>query len=335
MISYKVLRSQTFHIDDFRIVPIRKEDRYKIMRWRNEQIYHLRQAKPLSKKDQDLYFETVVENLFAQEKPDQILFSFLKEEELIGYGGLVHINWRDKNAEISFIMDTELEVDYFIDNWVIFLQLIERVAFNDLDLHKIFTYAFDIRPKLYTALEKAGFGLEAELKEHCFFEEKFINVKIHSKRNTGLELRKVAKSDLETTFNWAINPSIRAFSFNSTPISFEEHVSWFLSKVRSEDCVFYILEVNGIPAGSIRFDVENGSRAKISYLIDPNFTGKGMGTAILDKGMKKLKKERPNLQILYGWVLQENKASKKIFEKLLFKESLKNGSKIKYEKEII
>ena len=76
------------------------------MRWRNEQMYHLRQSKPLTEADQDRYFDEVVSQLFDQEQPEQILFSFLEGEKCIGYGGLVHINWGDRNAEVSFIMDT-------------------------------------------------------------------------------------------------------------------------------------------------------------------------------------------------------------------------------------
>lgn len=334
MNSYKVLQSQIFSYGEYTIVPIRREDRHAIMRWRNEQIYHLRQAKPLTEKDQDQYFNSVVASLFEQEKPSQILFSYLKGDQLIGYGGLVHINWLDKNAEISFIMDTDLEGDFFEQNWILFLKLIEQVAFENLELHKIFTYAFDIRPHLYPALEKSGFGLEAELKEHCFFEGQFISVKIHSKTNKGLILRKVKKSDLEITFSWANNPVIRAFSFNTSPIPIEEHSRWFFSKLDSAECEFYILEVNGVPAGSIRFDIEGDDKAKINYLIDPNFTGKGLGTAILEKGMEKLRSERPDLQLIYGLVLQENKASKRIFEKLSFEETLEDGTELKYEKKL-
>ena len=108
MNSYKVLNNQVYTKDNFSIVPIRYEDRLDIMKWRNEQMYHLRQAKPLTIKDQDDYFENVVSKLFEAEKPNQLLFSFLKNGEFVGYGGLVHINWIDKNAEISFIMNTYL-----------------------------------------------------------------------------------------------------------------------------------------------------------------------------------------------------------------------------------
>ena len=181
--SYKALNKQKFTIGDFSIVPIRSEDRMDIMNWRNEQIYHLRQAKLLTQANQNYYFSNIVSKLFEQERPNQILFSFLENGECIGYGGLVHINWIDKNAEISFIMQTNLEESRFDEIWSKYLNLIEKVAFSDLKLHKIFTYAFDIRPHLYTVFEGHGFYKEANLKEHCFFNNKYLDVIIHCKIN--------------------------------------------------------------------------------------------------------------------------------------------------------
>ena len=94
---------------------------------------------------------------------------------------LVHINWSDKNAEISFIMDTALEKDYFRKHWSIYIDLIEQVAFGQLDLHKLFIYAFDLRPHLYSVLESKCYIREAVLKEHCLYENHFIDVVIYSK----------------------------------------------------------------------------------------------------------------------------------------------------------
>ena len=181
--AYKALKTNTFAIEEYSIVPIRFEDRYEIMKWRNEQMYHLRQAVPLTKENQDFYFENIVAQLFDQEKPNQILFSYLKNGECIGYGGLVHINWIDKNAEISFIMDTKLEDDEFEMHWGIYLDLIEKVAFKELFLHKISTYAFDLRPQLYDIFEKKMYFKEADLKEQSFFNQNYIDVIIHAKLN--------------------------------------------------------------------------------------------------------------------------------------------------------
>ncbi|GAA4882706.1 hypothetical protein GCM10023311_01000 [Flaviramulus aquimarinus] len=183
MNSYKVLNKQKYINENFAIVPIRYEDRMAILKWRNEQVFHLRQNRPLTEEDQDHYFSNVVDKLFNQEQPNQILFSYMENDICIGYGGLVHINWIDKNAEISFIMNTELEKEYFAKHWTIFLQLIDQVAFKELNLYKLFTYAFDLRPHIYEIIENSGFVKEARLKKHCFFNGAYKDVIIHSKFN--------------------------------------------------------------------------------------------------------------------------------------------------------
>ena len=181
MRNYKVLQHSVFAKNGYKILPIRSEDRYDIMQWRNEQLYHLRQDKPLTKDCQDHYFDKVIPVLFDQEKPSQLLFSFLKDDQLIGYGGLVHINWADRNAEISFIMDTKLENLEFEHIWSKYLGLIEELAFNKLDLIKLYVYAYDLRPHLYTILLNNNYFLDARLKNHCIFNGESKDVVIHSK----------------------------------------------------------------------------------------------------------------------------------------------------------
>lgn len=181
---YKVLKNKNFFSkDNFSIVPIRYEDRYEIMRWRNEQLYHLRQKQPLTKLQQDKYFKEEVAVLFHQKKPKQLLLSFLKDKKLVGYGGLVHIDWDNKNAEISFILDTSLEKYYFKDYWKIFLNLIEDVGFNSIKMNKLYVYSFNLRPKLYEVMKENNYTEEAKLIQHSLHNKKFIDVLIHSKIN--------------------------------------------------------------------------------------------------------------------------------------------------------
>ena len=42
--TYTCLDKQIYKDKEFYLVPIRNEDRYKIMQWRNEQMFHLRQV---------------------------------------------------------------------------------------------------------------------------------------------------------------------------------------------------------------------------------------------------------------------------------------------------
>ena len=121
MKNFKCLKSNFFSSGKFSLVPIRFQDRYEIMEWRNSQIFHLRQSEYLTKENQDSYFNNIIKKNFEQKNPKQILFSFLKDHKCVGYGGLVHIDWISRNAEISFVMDSQFEDKYFVNYWFEFL----------------------------------------------------------------------------------------------------------------------------------------------------------------------------------------------------------------------
>ena len=223
--AYKVLNKEVFTKGNYSLVPIRYQDRLEIMKWRNEQIYHLRQSEPLTVETQDDYFNTTITSLFNEEKPNQILFSFLEGIKCIGYGGLVHINWIDKNAELSFIMETQLEKEAFNFYWSEFLACIEKVAFEELSFQKIYTYAFDLRPHLYTVLEENGLKREAALKDQCLIDGEYKDVVIHSLINKHIELRKVDGYDVSLTYSWAIDTLVRQYSLNKSEITLESHMN--------------------------------------------------------------------------------------------------------------
>jgi len=310
--TYIALKKQSFSQEEFSIVPIRFEDKLQIMQWRNEQMYHLRQAKELTENDQETYFNNVVSKLFDQEQPSQILFSYLKDNKCIGYGGLVHINWIDKNAEISFIMDTSLENDFFNFHWKTYLELIEKVAFEELNLHKIFTYAFDLRPHLYVTLEENGYDKEAVLKEHCFYKNEFKDIIIHSKKKNKIVIRDVNLNDVNLLFDWANDELTRKNSFNSNEISFKEHEQWFTSKLKNSNSLFFIGMINSSPIGLVRYEVGEENTI-VSISIDKNFRGKKLAPSLLKEAAMSYFKI--NKKPILAYIKKENIASVKSFEK--------------------
>ena len=328
MNSYKAINNQRVTLGKYSIVPIRFEDRFSILKWRNEQMYHLRQEEIISKDQQEDYFNNVVKKLFDKEKPEQLLFSYLYKGNCIGYGGLVHINWPESHAEISFIMNTEFENDFFDFHWSMFLVLIEKIAFLELSFNKIFTYAFDLRPHLYETLIKNGFSEEAKLREQTFYKQKPLDVLIHSKSKEKLILRPATKSDEQITFKWAKDKTIRKYAFQQNEIERKEHQNWFKNQ-HKEQCLYLILMDESLCVGSIRFNLLKDNTALISYLVDPNFHGKGYGQKILEKGIFYLKRINKEIHSIHGFVMHENIPSCKIFDKLNFKKQEQKES-IKY-----
>jgi RimJ/RimL family protein N-acetyltransferase len=313
--KYKCLVRNDFKKKSFQIVPIRYKDRFDIMKWRNQQIYHLRQSKPLTKEVQNTYFKKTVQSLFSNTNPNQILFSYLKNDICIGYGGIVHINWIDKNAEVSFLMNPEEDKVNFELNWSIFLELIEQVAFQELNLFKLYTYAFNVRPNLYSVLERSNYYKEAILKKHCLFGEKLIDVYIHSKMNQNfLFYRKTEVKDIKVYFNWINDPEVRSLSFNSKKINYNDHVNWFNSKINDKDCVMLIFyDYNSECVGQIRFQKDNKKEALISFSVDKNHRNKKYGSKILCLGPKYFLQLNPTF-IIKGYVKVENIRSQKVFE---------------------
>lgn len=318
-IKYKVLNLDEISDGQYKIVPVRYEDRFNIMKWRNEQMYHLRQSKPLSEDDQERYFTNVVAQLFDKEQPDQILFSYLEGDVCIGYGGLVHINWIDKNAELSFIMDTKLEAKYFEFHWQTYLGLIEKVAFTNIGLHKVFTYAFDLRPHLYKVIEDVGFELEARLKEHCLYDGIFKDVLIHSKWNTALLYRKPIMSDAQLYFDWTNDADVRKFSYHSDEISFDDHINWFEGKLNDENCFMYLFYYAPQKyVGQVRIQKSDETNAEIGVSIDKRYRGKGLASVIISKASAEFLNNQQSC-IIHAYIKEENVSSAKGFEKAGYK----------------
>lgn len=318
MRRYSCLGAQIFSYDKYSIVPIRDEDKLAIMQWRNEQIYHLRQAQPLNAEQQEWYFSNVVARLFEQDKPNQLLFSYLENNTCIGYGGLVHINWIDKHAEISFIMNTALEKEFFEFHWQTYLSLIEKAAFEDLNLHKIYTYAFNVRPHLYKAIEKSNYRQEARLPGHCLFQGKYIDVLIHSKFNP-INIRKANENDLMLYFEWTNDEEVRKQSFNSEPIAFENHEKWFHKKIADANCLMLIFEdAQQVPIGQVRFENNEEERTSIIGIsLDAYYRGKKLASKIVELAAVYFFKEHHNFTI-QAYIKAENIGSIGAFSKAGF-----------------
>ena len=100
-------------------------------------------------------------------KPDQVLLRFTLEDKLIGYGGLVHLNWEDARGEVSFLLESERAKDpnLYLRECKLFMNLLMKCAFLTLNLNKISTEAYSHREFHVRALESSGFTREGILRE--------------------------------------------------------------------------------------------------------------------------------------------------------------------------
>ena len=150
----------------YQLRPIHWDDREAIRQWRNAQIDVLRQINPLSASEQFTYFSKIVLPQLTQEQPEQILFAFLEDSQLVGYGGFVHIVWSDRHAEGSFLTDIKRSKQHvFSEDWSEYLKLLVQLA-QKIGFNKLTTETYSIRPELIKILENFGFTQEGLLRDH-------------------------------------------------------------------------------------------------------------------------------------------------------------------------
>ncbi len=165
----------------YSISTIRPIDIESIRIWRNAQVDVLRQKKSISTEDQMTYFAHVIWPSMTESFPKQILFSYFFEEQLIGYGGLTHMDWEAKRAEVSFLVTPERIANpkLYQSDFSHFLKLLAQVAFKELKFHRLFTETYAFRKDHLEVIESVGFKLEGILRDHVFEKNQWFDSLMH------------------------------------------------------------------------------------------------------------------------------------------------------------
>lgn len=133
-----------------------------------------------------------------------------------------------------------------------------------------------------------------------------------------MRLRKITTEDKKLLFDWANDHSVRSNAIQGSEIIWEDHCKWFNRKMDSHtDTFIYILEVDTLPVGQVRFEKEDASYT-IDYSVDKEQRGKGYGKALIDLGCLQVTKEIQYPITILANVKDINIASSKVFEKLGF-----------------
>lgn len=194
------------------------------------------------------------------------------------------------------------------------------IADNQEDLYKFFTgakIAFDISELFVGDVDTIDEYIN--IQEQYFDGKSGIRIRQIFKRleqEQRLSLRDAVLADMDLYFRWVNDPDERRNAINQQIISYEEHCNWFKRKIVSDDCYLWLLEQDHVPIGQIRFDIIDGY-AVLSYFLDKDFRGKGLGLTILRLGLRKILKLQNNLRIR-AVVRRNNQASCWLFERLNF-----------------
>lgn len=176
-----------------------------------------------------------------------------------------------------------------------------------VDLFKVVLNDFSVVDRFYESV--AGrmdcFGVDRIL---CRMESEGIDL-----YGNRLLLRQTGMDDAMMLMDWANDPATRANSFNSKPIDCADHIAWLKKKLKSEDSVLMILELDGTPCGHIRYDREDNGGALLSFVLAPSFRGMKLGRQLLESS-REMALNRLNAGYIKAITFVENKASSRIFE---------------------
>lgn len=152
-----------------------------IRRWRNAQMEVLRQSEIITVIQQHRYFAEHVWPDKRRDRPGQILLAIERHDHLIGYGGLVHICWPDRRAEVSFLLDPSVESMSQMRAMVFtrYLRLVQQLAFCDLQMSRLWTETYAFRFDHINTLESVGFRHEGRLRGHVLMNTGPIDSIVH------------------------------------------------------------------------------------------------------------------------------------------------------------
>lgn len=137
-------------------------------------------------------------------------------------------------------------------------------------------------------------------------------------RQINFKFRKAGSKDSKDLFDWRNNETTRKNSFNMDAILWSDHVNWFSNRIRDPNTTIFMVYVDDIKIGSIRFE-ENENTYRVSVVLAPEYTGKGVGPEVIRSGTELFLKRKKGRKPVIAEVKENNVASIKAFKRAGFK----------------
>jgi len=121
--------------------------------------------------------------------------------------------------------------------------------------------------------------------------------------------RLATMDDMDLIYKWANEPLVRANSFKSDPIPYENHVKWYTALLEDCNTIIQLIFVSeNKPIGQCRLKVIDGI-AEIGYSLDFDSRGRGQSVIMINHLTEWLENNRPDVISIIAKVKPENKAS--------------------------
>jgi UDP-2,4-diacetamido-2,4,6-trideoxy-beta-L-altropyranose hydrolase len=146
---------------------------------------------------------------------------------------------------------------------------------------------------------------------------RIVEYSLRSYFKNNVILRKAESKDVYDVYELSNEPEVRRNSFNQEKIKLKTHSEWFAHKLKEEDYLFLIAEVNNDYIGHVRFDI-NRNESFISICINKNLRGFGAGETVIQNALEYFKSIKPQVKTVKAYIKEGNIASERLFEKTHF-----------------
>jgi len=127
-----------------------------------------------------------------------------------------------------------------------------------------------------------------------------------------LHLRLASPGDSDQLLEWANDPEVRQASFQSEPITLEEHQAWVTARLEDSNTLIWLLEVDQSACGMVRLE-RMEQAATLSYLVASSHRGQGLAAKMLRLALIELADIWPGIPVI-AWIRSNNVASSRSLE---------------------
>jgi perosamine synthetase len=125
-------------------------------------------------------------------------------------------------------------------------------------------------------------------------------------------------------FDWRNDPWVVRQGASQRTVTRGEHAAWFATTLERVARELFVVEIEGKPAGIVRYDFRGAGEAEISLYLLPPYPGHGYGTGVVQATAPAILMDR-GLTRMIARVRDDNPDSLRFFQKLGFRKTRVEG----------
>ncbi|WP_414936299.1 GNAT family N-acetyltransferase [Amycolatopsis sp. cmx-11-51] len=132
--------------------------------------------------------------------------------------------------------------------------------------------------------------------------------------------RAATEADAGLLLDWRNDPRTRQASRSTGVIALDEHSAWLRGVLASTERALYVVEFDGVPVGTVRFDREEEGVWEVSITLAPESRGRGLSGSVLAAGERAFTAGH-RARVVVAAVHQDNAASAALFDRAGYTET--------------